>query len=160
MRVTIRGAGGLRKALEDFSAVLAECLQSGHAIPDGPPKPATWSPCNGCGVCCIATPCELAIDVVPGAQEGRPCPALVWRDGRSWCGLVLSPSTHSPDLALRVEVLAKAIRDQARGFVDQAYGETIREMLGDGRCDAGPDEDEGPDELLGMTAAEYRTRWP
>ena len=59
-------------------------------------KPAYGQPCNGCGVCCIATPCLLATDMI-GATEGR-CPALEWEDGRFWCGLLRNAHKYLPGL--------------------------------------------------------------
>lgn len=59
-----------------------------------PEKPRFEQPCNGCGYCCTQEPCQLASDIL-GATEG-PCPALEWRDGRSWCGLVSNPGRYLP----------------------------------------------------------------
>jgi hypothetical protein len=52
-------------------------------------KPKFGEPCNGCGKCCAAELCEVADRIFPGAVA--PCPALEWRDGRSWCGLITNP---------------------------------------------------------------------
>lgn len=60
-------------------------------------KPDFGSPCNGCGVCCIAVPCPLARDLC-GAFEG-PCPALEFDAGRYWCGLIRNPHKHIPGLS-------------------------------------------------------------
>jgi hypothetical protein len=44
--------------------------------PLAPVKPATGSPCNGCGVCCLAEPCPLGM-LVSRRRHGR-CSALRW----------------------------------------------------------------------------------
>lgn len=51
-----------------------------------PEKPKLGQPCNGCGVCCIATPCPVSRAVL--GQEVGPCRALTFEDGRFWCDLV------------------------------------------------------------------------
>lgn len=51
-----------------------------------PLKPAFGTPCNGCGVCCEIEVCGLGVEVF-GEILG-PCPAIVKRDGRFWCGVV------------------------------------------------------------------------
>ena len=55
-------------------------------------KPPFRAPCNGCGVCCLAQLCPIAIDWLPGVTT--PCPALETEDGRFWCGLIRHPSKH------------------------------------------------------------------
>jgi len=50
-------------------------------------KPKHGSPCNQCGLCCVAVLCPLG-SIVFGKTNG-PCPALQWEDnGDSRCGLV------------------------------------------------------------------------
>jgi hypothetical protein len=45
-------------------------------------------PCVHCGLCCLATACPVAIDLIH-AEKGKPCPALQWTDdGKSQCGLI------------------------------------------------------------------------
>lgn len=98
---------------------------------DLPGKPRMGDACNGCGICCLATPCILAIEHAD-AVEGAPCPMLTWRDGRSWCGFVL--------------------------FADEPLSSQIREALGDGSCDAGPED--GSDEGVGLNALEFLATRP
>ena len=67
-------------------------------------KPLPGAPCNGCGACCLATKCALAMGIFGPEREG-PCPALEWTGERSVCGLVANPARynegaapgHSPD---------------------------------------------------------------
>lgn len=121
---------------------------------DGPKKPALSDPCNGCGLCCVATPCAVALDFVPEAKAGHPCPALEWQDGRSWCGMVRNPAKHSPELATRiVSVLGAGYDVAAAAAMNRRLGDMIREDLGGASgCDSGnPDADDEH----GMTAAEY-----
>ena len=62
-------------------------MQGGLSIV-APPKPTFGAACNGCGVCCQQELCQVGADVFgPGAA---PCPALLWLQGRFWCGLVLA----------------------------------------------------------------------
>lgn len=57
-----------------------------------PPKPPAGAPCNGCGVCCAAEPCPLAM-IVFRRRHGA-CPALDWQGERYACGLLLAPERH------------------------------------------------------------------
>ena len=56
--------------------------------PEAPAKPAEGTPCNGCGLCCLAEPCPLGV-VVSRRRTGA-CVALRWSDTdqRYWCGMV------------------------------------------------------------------------
>jgi hypothetical protein len=59
-----------------------------------PPKPRFGTACNGCGICCKLSLCELAQIAFPGAQE--PCPALkIAPDGRStYCELAATEAAN------------------------------------------------------------------
>ena len=87
-----------------------------------PSYPGYGRPCNGCGLCCIASPCGLARDYA-GVREG-PCPCLE-RDGDRWrCGLVVNPHKHVIDL-------------RGKPWADEVIGPLFAQMLGIGRgCDA------------------------
>lgn len=88
----------------------------------GPEKPRFGEPCNGCGYCCAAEPCALAVEYVGAGEEG-PCPALEFEDGRAWCGLVRHASRYM---------------DLPNDWADQILGEMFAAALGTGRgCDAG-----------------------
>lgn len=49
-------------------------------------KPRHGAPCNRCGLCCVASICQLGSHVF-GTSQG-PCPALKIESGLSRCGLV------------------------------------------------------------------------
>jgi hypothetical protein len=75
--------------------------------------PAVGEPCNGCGQCCREEVCGLGVDVF-GKDQAAPCPAIVERDGRTWCGVI-----------------------EAADRADVAFGAHMRFRLGIGRgCDA------------------------
>lgn len=59
-----------------------------------PRKPAFGAPCNGCGVCCAASPCPVA-RVFLGQWRGA-CRALCWDGaaGRYRCGMLHAPAEH------------------------------------------------------------------
>ena len=59
--------------------------------PLAPPKPEYGAKCNGCGVCCAAEPCPVAI-IFLFQFKGR-CRALQWQheQNRYICGMVLNP---------------------------------------------------------------------
>jgi hypothetical protein len=44
-------------------------------------------PCVGCGYCCQTAKCPVGLRSF-GPDDG-PCPGLIERDGRYWCGPVL-----------------------------------------------------------------------
>lgn len=48
--------------------------------------PSFGEPCNGCGRCCREEVCKLGIAAF--GDISAPCPALVEREGRTWCGIV------------------------------------------------------------------------
>jgi hypothetical protein len=55
-----------------------------------PLKPAyKTEACNGCGLCCMLTPCPPAKQLF-GFDARQGCPALEWTDGRFVCGLLNS----------------------------------------------------------------------
>ena len=61
-------------------------------------KPAHGSPCTQCGLCCVATLCELGRDFF--GKSAGPCPALVFnQDGDSACGLTLAGEPEYRDAA-------------------------------------------------------------
>lgn len=52
-------------------------------------KPKFGDSCTGCGYCCTAQPCALAVEFLK-CSEG-PCVALEAQGGRFVCGLVRNP---------------------------------------------------------------------
>jgi hypothetical protein len=67
-----------------------------HIHVQAPPKPVEGQPCNGCGVCCAATPCPLGMWV--SRRMKGACAALVWNDeqARYRCGVVAEPARWLP----------------------------------------------------------------
>lgn len=65
-------------------------------------KPAHGSPCNGCGLCCVATICALGRHVFK--QERGPCPALLKTGDNTYtCGVVVNaPSDELRSAALHL----------------------------------------------------------
>ena len=57
-----------------------------------PAKPLKGQPCNGCGDCCAAQPCKLAVELL--ACSTGPCIALEHDGGRTYCGLVRRPAHY------------------------------------------------------------------
>lgn len=55
---------------------------------NAPPKPPVASPCNGCGLCCLAEPCPLGM--LYSRRTTGPCVKLRWDDGtgRYVCGVL------------------------------------------------------------------------
>ncbi len=113
-------------------------------LPIGPAKPKIHSPCNGCGLCCVADACEIARAWVPEAKPHAPCPALEFEGGRFWCGMVRHPFKHSPAAA-------------EFGMPEAVFGKEVSETLGGvgGRCDSGPVGTHIEDKWAGLTAQEY-----
>jgi hypothetical protein len=60
--------------------------------PKSPTKPVFGTPCNGCGVCCAASPCPVAIVFL--FQLRGKCRALLWQDERYVCGMVVRPDRY------------------------------------------------------------------
>lgn len=56
-----------------------------------PARPTLGAICNGCGLCCAAQCCPLAMVVF--RRRSGPCPALSWDEGASRyrCGLLDDP---------------------------------------------------------------------
>ena len=44
------------------------------------------SPCIGCGYCCKKARCWVSLHI--NGTDKRPCPSLVFKDGRYWCEIV------------------------------------------------------------------------
>lgn len=86
-----------------------------------PVKPQSGEPCNGCGYCCSAEPCRIALDWL-GADPEQACPALEYEGGRFHCGLIRRAS-HYLDLP--------------NDWADAHLGSVIAGALGAGKgCDA------------------------
>src|SRR5882672_9879651 len=63
-------------------------------------KPKHGEPCNGCGLCCMMSICDLGQDVFKREAIPGPCPAL--RQNKEdptkyHCGLIADPATYAPE---------------------------------------------------------------
>lgn len=116
-----------------------------------PRKPMMGEPCNGCGVCCVATACGIALDHIPEAALGEACPALEWEGGRSWCGMVRHPARYSPMIALAVAAGATTEAECGAHAADD-----LTSGHGWGGCDSGAAPwSTRADPADGLTALEY-----
>lgn len=66
--------------------------------------------CNNCGECCNALPCGIALELIEGCNPPGPCPALEFKDGKYYCGLLIHSSQYI-DLGENVEWKNKWLRD-------------------------------------------------
>ena len=81
-------------------------------------KPPHGSPCNRCGLCCVATLCPLA-RVVFGRSLG-PCPALSYDADGSRCGLVDEPMKYAMKVTMKSGV--EATRSAAKQLIGSSLG--------------------------------------
>lgn len=94
-----------------------------------PAKPAYGSPCNGCGMCCIAAQCAISLALF---DEQELCPALEQAGDALACGLMINTANYVPDL---------------KGLGGKALTETFALILGSGiGCDAQGEGEERPTE--------------
>jgi len=61
---------------------------------DSPAKPDYGATCNGCGICCAASPCPVAFAFL--FQFKGKCRALLWQEEsrRYVCGMVVYPDRY------------------------------------------------------------------
>jgi hypothetical protein len=79
-----------------------------------PIKPRHGEPCNGCGLCCAAERCPLAVVLI--GDGPAPCPALELDEGRFWCGLIRNTAKYT--IAIEAEKapwLGEILRQQYFG---------------------------------------------
>lgn len=58
------------------------------------PKPPYGAPCNNCGACCMAGPCQPFMEAFGSQDQFLPCPALEQESGRFLCGMMQNPETY------------------------------------------------------------------
>lgn len=77
-----------------------------HLVASAPVKPLPGEPCNGCGVCCAASPCPVARIIF--LQWRGPCRALHWsrRERRYHCGLLFTRRSWQHRLPAPVVMMA------------------------------------------------------
>ena len=68
-------------------------------------------PCNGCGLCCLESVCDIGQFVF--LRKQGPCPALEVADDRYQCGLVANPARYASQTAL-AESGAERLANDAR----------------------------------------------
>jgi len=51
-------------------------------------------PCKQCGHCCTREVCPFGVLFLD--TEKPPCPALIFEEGKYWCGLVRRPADYFP----------------------------------------------------------------
>jgi hypothetical protein len=109
-------------------------------------KPRHGMPCNGCGVCCIATVCELGVTL----GDDINCKALTpMADGSFQCGMVVDPYRFMDEKDLHVWKTIDGIKGDSTG--EQALKKSHFEMLGAGRgCDS---DDQAVEEFLAEARA-------
>jgi len=79
-------------------------------------KPRHGDPCNRCGVCCMATVCQLGQHVFKREYHEGPCPGLKPDgDGEYACDVVRNPQAYAQGLSPSVKV--HALRMAARKII-------------------------------------------
>ena len=105
-----------------------------------PEKPAYGSPCNGCGMCCIAEQCPIS-QMLFGEHD--LCPALTRMGNVYACGLLCDTARY-----------AVPVSDK----VDSALRAAIAYLLGAGRgCDARLIEEDVPEGVEKALRADLKT---
>lgn len=71
--------------------------------PEAPSKPIVGQACNGCGVCCLASPCPVSRLFL--WQWRGACRALEWHaESRQYrCGMLLRPAYYLNSLPVFLE---------------------------------------------------------
>lgn len=70
-------------------------------------KPPHGQACTSCGLCCVATLCEIGRSIYH--KTAGPCPALDFdKDGKSACGVLLAAEDRSPELGKAVALMIRA----------------------------------------------------
>ena len=92
-----------------------------HIHPLAPAKVAVGETCNGCGVCCVVSPCPLGM-VLSGRRSGA-CAALRWDAAllQYRCGAIVAPR----------DVLAQALPERLRWLapvLGPALGPVLRRL--------------------------------
>ena len=90
-----------------------------HIHPAAPPQPVLGTPCNGCGVCCLAEPCPLG-QVISRKRVGA-CDALRWDGAQRLyrCGAISDPEGV---LGARWRWAAPLLRRLARRWIAAGAG--------------------------------------
>lgn len=102
-------------------------------------KPAHGQPCNRCGLCCVASLCDLAQYVFHRMPYPGPCPALIRSlDGYS-CGMVVQPGRFNAEAS--VQYGEDRMRDAALLLInglsgcDARFNGEPQDLAYDRKCD-------------------------
>jgi|SRR5258706_7897191 hypothetical protein len=100
------------------------------------PKAPHGTPCNHCGRCCIAALCDIG-KLIFGTDRRGPCPALMWDDAGSRCGLMSEPERFASAKARlkgtsRLRAAAKFLIGSGLGCDYAAHGEPVDVAFRDG----------------------------
>lgn len=96
-------------------------------------KPAMYSPCNSCGMCCIVQVCDLGLEL----GDAINCKALISKPDNTYvCGLVVDPYRFLDEERLKTWKLIDGLKLGAQAG-ETALKEYHAELLGAGRgCDS------------------------
>lgn len=105
-------------------------------------KPRILEPCSQCGLCCSRSLCEVAERLLD--DKSVPCTALILKDGKYWCGMMLNPA-HYTGLEMPIET-------------EKEIGEFMKEVIGAGLGCGMPDSqfDDNLMQVLSFSAREFR----
>lgn len=54
--------------------------------------------CCQCGMCCLSTPCPIAMEYAPSAVKGKPCPFLAFAKRLAVCLLMNDLIRQKPEI--------------------------------------------------------------
>jgi len=96
-------------------------------------KPQIYSPCNGCGMCCIVQVCDLGVAL----GDSVNCKALIANPDNTYtCGLVADPYSILDEGSLKSWKMIDSFKPGETPGEDALKG-MYAEMLGAGRgCDS------------------------
>lgn len=82
--------------------------------------PLHLRPCTQCGECCRAEVCPVGETLLETVQV--PCPALEFRDGKAWCGLVTNLDAYKKRLHFNQPWQVEFLQGYLKGLMNFGYG--------------------------------------